>query len=163
MIDPSPLCLADDCTSVLLFGGVFDPPHAGHVSLAALARDEVMGKGTELVFVPAACSPHKPGGAIASDSHRLAMLELATSDVPNCSIWTDELDRGGASYWVETLERARAQLNTSVLMRFLIGADQAIAFHRWRAFADILSLAEPIVMLREPMLSAPDLVWKSVV
>jgi nicotinate-nucleotide adenylyltransferase len=135
---------------VLLFGGVFDPPHAGHVVLAGRVRDEMMG-GAQLVFVPAAQSPHKPGGAVASDVQRLAMLELAIRDVPNCSIWTDEIDRGGPSYWVQTLARARDELGDGVAFRFLIGADQAVAFHRWRAFREVLACAEPIVMLREPM------------
>lgn len=158
MTDPTPLPVADGTSRILLFGGLFDPPHAGHVSLAARARDEVMGALTQLVFVPAAQSPHKPGGAIATDEQRLEMLELAIRDVPDCSIWTDEIDRGGTSYWVETLERARSQLGESASLRFLIGADQAIVFHRWHAFDEVLRCAEPIVMLRDPINSAQALI-----
>ncbi len=152
---PTPLPTEDCESGVLLFGGVFDPPHAGHVVLAAGARDGVMGRSARLVFVPAAQSPHKPGGAVASDGQRLAMLDLATRDVPNCSIWTDEIDRGGPSYWIQTLERARGLLGAGVDLRFLIGADQAVAFHRWHRYREILGCAEPIVMLREPTGSVP--------
>ncbi len=128
------------------------------MSLAARVRDEVMGAQTQLVFVPAARSPHKPAGAIATDAQRLKMLELATGGVSGCSIWTDEIDRGGTSYWVDTLMRARGQLGESVLLRFLIGSDQAVAFHLWQAFEEVLRLAEPIVMLREPIKTAQALI-----
>jgi len=148
---PTSLPAAHGMSGVLLFGGMFDPPHAGHLSLAVRVRDEVMGAQTQLVFVPAARSPHKSGGAIATDEQRLKMLGLAIGDVPRCSIWTDEIDRGGTSYWVDTLVRARSQLGESASLRFLIGADQAIAFHRWRANDKVLGLAEPIVMLRDPI------------
>ena len=138
---------------MLLFGGVFDPPHIAHVRLAVHARDENLGSDTHLVYVPAARSPHKAAGPAAADRHRLAMLALAVHDVPHCAIWTDEIDRGGSSFWIDTLGRARALLGPHVSMRFLIGADQAAAFDRWRDFRDILALADPLVLLREPMLS----------
>ena len=36
-------------------------------------------------------------------------------------------------------------------LRFLIGADQVKAFHRWHEYKRILELASPVVMLREPL------------
>lgn len=136
----------------MLFGGLFDPPHWAHVHLAIAARDVMLGTQAWLVYVPAACSPHKPDGPVASNEHRLAMLGLALAGRSNVSIWTDELDRqdSGPSYWVDTVRRARDQVAPETELSFLIGADQALAFHRWHEYATILELSEPMVMLREP-------------
>ncbi len=143
----------------LLFGGSFDPPHLGHVELAVAARDAALPDGAWVVWVPAARSPHKEStGASAED--RLTMLRLATEGVARGAIWTDELDRAGRgepSYWVDTLERARAARGGGAALRFLIGADQAVAFHRWREARRILSLAEPLVIPRGAVADAPAL------
>jgi len=156
----TPLELPASATGVLLFGGMFDPPHIAHVEIPAKARDAIM-PGAWLVYVPAARSPHKPGGPAATEAHRIAMLQLATSGLSQCAIWTDEIDRakeGEPSYWVVTLERARNAIPKSLELRFLIGSDQAVAFHRWRDAHRILELASPIVMLRAPHKAAGDLI-----
>lgn len=134
---------------VLLVGGTFDPPHIAHVDLPRSARDRLCGRGWWLVYVPAARSPHKADGPRVSDEDRVEMLRLAIRRVPRCAIWTDELDRPGPSYWVDTLRRA-ATIAPATPLRFVIGTDQAIAFHRWREPREILQLAEPLVMLRPP-------------
>lgn len=144
-----PLSIGDD--GVLLVGGSFDPPHIAHVELVARARDAVM-PGAPAVFVPASRSPHKATGPAASDSDRAAMLGLAIAGVPRAGVWRDELERavgGGPSYWVDTLSRARALVGDAPI-RFVIGADQALALHRWRDAGRILMLAQPVVLLREP-------------
>jgi nicotinate-nucleotide adenylyltransferase len=143
---------------VVLVGGTFDPPHRGHVELSAAARD-LVAPGARLVFVPAARSPHKSSGPMASDADRVAMLRLAVAGVPGAEVWTDEIDRaseGEPSYWVTTLERAR-ELFTGERLWFVIGADQAVALHRWREPVRILSLADAIVLPREPWRDADSL------
>lgn len=143
---------------VLLFGGSFDPPHAAHVEIARAVRDAVFGSEGWLVYVPASRSPHKPTGPVAADAHRVAMLGLAIGDDKRSAVWTDEIDRMPAgsctvcpSYWVDTLERAHRVIDAGTPLRFLIGADQAIAFDRWHEHEKIIELAEPAVVLREPL------------
>src|SRR4051812_409359 len=141
-----------DSGAVLMVGGVFDPPHRAHVALPAAARDAAMPDAW-LVYTPAARSPFKPAGAAAGDADRIEMLRRALAGTPRAAIWTDELDRDGArpSYWIETLQRARGVLAPGVALRFFIGADQAVEFHRWRDPRGILALAEPIVLPRAPL------------
>lgn len=137
----------------LLFGGTFDPPHIGHLRLAVRARDALFGDEGLLVFVPTGRNPHKSTGPVASPEDRVAMLELATADDDRAVIWTDEIDRaeaGTPSLWVDTLARAASLLPETTPLRFLIGADQAEAFERWKDHETILKLAEPAVVLREP-------------
>ena len=62
-----------------LFGGSFDPVHAGHLTIAAAAQKQC--GLDEVVFLPAACSPFKQGkNTFFSDAQRLQMLQLATED-----------------------------------------------------------------------------------
>lgn len=149
---------------VLLFGGSFDPPHVGHLAMGLGARD-MLGRDAWLVFVPAARSPFKSEGPIASGSDRVEMLWAASRDAgaERVGVWSDELDRAAASpsrasYWVDTVERAGQALRTAEKPRFLIGADQALAFHRWREARRILDLATPMVALRDGTTGADALV-----
>jgi nicotinate-nucleotide adenylyltransferase len=145
----SPLPLPVDAGAILLVGGQFDPPHRAHTELPARARDLL---GGWLVFVPASKSPLKSEAA-APDADRLAMLRLAIADLDRALVWTDELDRsrpGEPSYWIDTLRRAREILPSGADLRFFIGADQAVQFHRWRAPREILEAADPVVVLRPP-------------
>jgi nicotinate-nucleotide adenylyltransferase len=150
VFEPTPTAWAAPAGApVLLFGGSFDPAHRAHIELAIRARDALFGAAGWLVFVPAARNPLKPEGPVAGDADRVAMLGLAIGGTDRCEVWTDEIDRGGASFWVHTLARA-ASVAGGARLRFLIGADQALAFERWREAGVILSLAEPAVLLREP-------------
>jgi nicotinate-nucleotide adenylyltransferase len=146
----TPLPLPPTATSILLFGGTFDPPHRAHIQLAAQARDAVLGPTGWLLFTPAARSPLKSAAAVATNRDRLNMLRLATRGLQNTAIWTDELDRGPPSYTIDTVRRARQLLGPLPTLRLLIGADQAAIFHHWRDFRDLFREAQPVVLLRAP-------------
>lgn len=147
--------------TLLLVGGTFDPPHIGHVLVPQAVRAATFPGGpcvahAWLIYIPAAQSPLKSSGPAADNAHRLRMLELALHGVPSTRIWTDELDRAKdnprPSFTIDTLRRARAWLDASgaghVGMRLVIGADQAVDFHRWREAKEIIRIAEPLVMTR---------------
>lgn len=143
---------------ILLVGGTFDPPHLAHVRLAEIARNCL--PPAKLYFVPAARSPHKDTGPDAGNADRVRMLELAIAEVPEAGVWTDEIDRaesGEPSYWVRTLERARGLIGADRELRFLIGADQAVSFHRWKEPERILTLAVPVVINRGEVQTRGDL------
>ena len=111
-----------------------------------------------LIYIPAAVNPLKAGADAATPApavHRLAMLRLALNDTPNTEISTVELDRPGPSYTIDTLRALTKSLKAqatgqSPVLFLLIGADQALEFHRWKDWQEILPLATPAVMLREP-------------
>lgn len=134
---------------VLWFGGSFDPPTVAHRDLPECARAAI---GADvLVYCPAARSPHKPRGPVASDTDRVDMLRALLAGSPHATIATLEIDRAGAgeaSYTVDTLATARSLLPDHAELRLLIGEDQARAFERWREPARIVALAEPVVMVR---------------
>lgn len=144
--------LPTNCRRIIVVGGTFDPVHLAHTSLPQAARAAAKLDDACLLYVPAARSPFKTDSPLASDADRIAMLNLATTNVPNASVWTDEIDRARAtnspSYTIDTLQRLRASIAPAVGMRLLIGADQAASFHKWRDPRTILSLAPALVMLR---------------
>lgn len=153
----TPLEVPAGIEAVVVMGGSFDPVHLGHVEFAILARQQVQawGRGPVwVVFVPASRSPFKVHPPGASDADRVQMLRLAIREVPDASVWSDELDRAGeASYTIDTLRRARQLLdrggNASTRVYLLVGADQAAGFHRWREAREILKLAQPLVVGRD--------------
>lgn len=147
---PAPHVLPVSAKGIVIFGGSFDPPHRWHVAAARAARERLFGRAGWIVFIPAAQSPLKAEGPVASDADRVAMLRLATGRLRRSVVWTEELERPGPSYTIDTLRRLRA-LCPRTPLRLLIGADQAVVFHRWRRFREVLALAEPAVVLRPPL------------
>ena len=135
-------------TCVLIVGGTFDPPHRAHRALPALVA-QTLG-ATRTLYVPAARNPLKSAMPDADDEDRVAMLELVATLVPGAEVSTVEIDRGAPSYFVDTLVALRATLGDDVDLRFLIGADQALDFDRWKDWQRILELATPVVILRPP-------------
>lgn len=148
---------------VLVYGGTFNPPHRLHIEGPRCACRRLYADSGWVLYVPAARSPHK-SGASAPASDRVAMLRLALASgasgaspaTAGASIWLDEVERteeGRASYTVDTIKRLRAVLPGRIGLRLLIGADQAAAFHRWKSPRQLLTLAPPLVMLRDPIAS----------
>jgi nicotinate-nucleotide adenylyltransferase len=143
----------------LIFGGTFDPPHCAHVALPQAAAREL---GCDrILYIPAAVSPFKAAPDFpppTAAQHRLAMLRLALRDSPNAEISTFEIDRAAEqanraaapSYTIDTLRGLRAEAAARGEWFLLIGADQALDFHRWKNWREILERATPAVMLRPP-------------
>lgn len=123
---------------VTLLGGSFDPVHLGHVALAA--EFTRLLQPDALRVIPA--RPWQKSALQATDAQRLAMLELAfaESTVP-VEIDTQELDRDGATYTVDTLRLLRAELGDDASLVFLIGADQLQRLDTWRDWRALFELA----------------------
>ena len=131
---------------VLIFGGSFDPPTIAH--RVQPSRVAEMIDADRVIYVPAAISPHKLDVPPLDPAHRLAMLELAIDGLCDVEISTIELDRKGPSYMIDTLRSFRGRMDDDRPLRLLIGDDQAMAFHRWKDWREIIELAEPIIMPR---------------
>lgn len=119
-----------------LFGGTFDPVHAGHV---AVARRAIAHGLDRIVVVPARLSPHKlpDSGADqpAPAEHRWRMLEIAFADAANVELSRMEIDRPGPSYTADTIGALRARAPGTGLT-LLLGADQLDALPRWIRFSE---------------------------
>jgi nicotinate-nucleotide adenylyltransferase len=130
--------------SVGILGGTFDPIHHGHLVIAEEARE---GLGLERVLlVPVAAPPHKPGGHATAAADRLAMVELAIADNPAFEAGRLEMERGGASYTVDTLV-ALAERGIDQPW-FILSAEALAGFPAWREPDRILSLCRLAVVPR---------------
>ena len=128
-----------------IFGGSFDPVHRGHLVLADCCRRQA--RLGSVWFVPASCQPLKPQGPRASDAHRLAMLQLACASQAAFETSAVEIQRGGLSYTMETLQAIHDEQPEAQLF-FLMGADSLCDLPYWHRPADICRLATPLVVRR---------------
>jgi nicotinate-nucleotide adenylyltransferase len=136
--------------SLGILGGTFDPIHLAHLALAQEAAEAL---GLErILFVPAGSPPHKPGVAISSGIHRLAMVELAIAGNDRFVASRLELDRDGPSYTVDTLEALQASRRAEGLraeMTLILSADAFLGFAGWRDPRRVLELARLAVAPRD--------------
>jgi nicotinate-nucleotide adenylyltransferase len=91
--------------------------------------------------------PHKPAGADPGARHRLRMCELAVQGAEGISACGLELERGGPSYTVDTLERLHAK-HPHARLTLIVGADTARTLGSWREPRRLLELAELAVATR---------------
>lgn len=127
-----------------LLGGTFDPVHDGHLHLAQDVRTGLALP--EVRLVPAADPPHR-GGPAASAADRLAMLRLAVHAWPGLVVDSCEIDRGGKSYTVLTLEALREASARRPLL-LLVGADAFHGLPTWHRWGEIFELAHVVVAAR---------------
>ena len=128
-----------------VFGGSFDPVHIGHLWIAEAALESL--RLAEIRWIPAAVSPLKPLGPVASAEQRLQMLRLAVSGCEEYIVDDREIRRGELSYTVDTMEELRAEFpETEIVM--IIGSDSFAEIRRWHDPQRLLRLALPAVVQR---------------
>ena len=128
-----------------ILGGTFDPVHQGHLILAEWARGELALES--VLLVPAGLPWRKAERSIGAVEHRLAMLRLAIADNSAFELSTMEMERSGASYTADTLERLH-ELRPGSELFFILGQDALADLPNWRRPQRILELATLAVACR---------------
>jgi len=129
-----------------VFGGTFDPPHLGHLILAAEARSQL--KLERVLFVLTAQPPHKIR-QITPVEHRLAMLEAAIDGDEGFALSRAEIDRPGPHYAVETMNMLAEEFPDKELV-YLLGGDSLRALPTWRQPHEFLAACAAIGVMRRP-------------
>ena len=129
-----------------ILGGTFNPPHIGHLVMAQEALDQL--DLDRVVFMPVAVPPHKEAQDDIGAAARVELCELAVEDEERLAVSTLEVDRGGASYTVDTL-RVLHDLEPEHELIFIVGGDMAQSLPSWREPEAILGLARLAVAERE--------------
>jgi nicotinate-nucleotide adenylyltransferase len=137
-----------------LFGGSFDPVHCGHLLVTQAALEEL--QLSRVIFIPAAQSPFKPEQMPAPAAHRLRWLRLALTGHSNCELDLQEIERGGASFTIDTVRNYRDRFPRAELF-YIIGADHVPLLPKWRAADELAALVEFVVIPRpgDPPVQAP--------
>ena len=130
-----------------IFGGTFDPPHVGHLILAAEARDQLQLDSTIWVLTPD--PPHKRGENISSIAHRLDMVELAISEDIGFSLSFVDIDRPGPHYTVDTVRLLRRNYPNDELV-YLMGGDSLHDLPNWYKAKELLNAVDGIGVMRRP-------------
>jgi nicotinate-nucleotide adenylyltransferase len=133
--------------SIGIFGGTFDPPHLGHLILAAEAHAQL---GLErLLWVLTPDPPHKQGQSIAPLEQRLEMVRLAIGKDAQFEISDVELTRPGPHYALDTVKLLAAQ-NPAAKLVYLMGGDSLHDLPTWHRPAEFVSACDQIGVMRRP-------------
>ena len=131
-----------------LLGGSFDPVHLAHVALAQSALSALALEQVQLI--PTA-NPWQREALQATPAQRLDMLALAIADQPGPAVNPIEIERGGATYTIDTLRA----LPGDARYVWLLGADQLANFCTWRAWDEIAERVDMAVAVRPGTPLAP--------
>lgn len=130
-----------------IYGGTFNPPHAGHIAAANFALMAL--ELDRLLVIPARTPPHKQkNGDITDGAHRLEMLKLAFAGEENITVSDMELQRDGISYTCRTVEILKAQYPGDELF-LLMGTDMFLSFSSWYQPEQILKRVTIAVLCRD--------------
>lgn len=127
-----------------LFGGLFNPPHLGHLAGAQEVLTEL--QLSKIYFIPTYKPPHRESAAI-SPGHRLEMIRRATRENPKFEVSRLEYERGDTSFTVDTVEEYLAA-NPDTRPCLIVGADELISFTEWHRWSEILELVQLVGMNR---------------
>jgi nicotinate-nucleotide adenylyltransferase len=147
---------------IAICGGTFDPIHRGHVEPLLAVRDRM--QWDHIIYIPAWRQPFKTDRDAASGYHRMAMIALAIRDNDVLFVSPIELERGGTSYSVDTLEALHAQY-PGTSFDWVIGDDNVGDLLKWKDPERLFKLARFVVLsrvgakARGPEGGAPTLVY----
>jgi nicotinate-nucleotide adenylyltransferase len=134
-----------------IFGGTFDPIHGGHLILARDAVEQL--QLDELLFIPAAISPHKLTQRPAAADIRVEMLRAAIEGEPRFCLDTLELERPAPSYTFDTMEALRAREPKTQFV-YLIGEDNVAKLATWHRFDELSKMVQFAVLDRTGLKTA---------
>jgi len=130
------------------YGGAFNPIHYGHIKVARQSKAKL--KLDMMVLVPSGIAVHKEIKG-ASDEDRFAMVNLARLECGfmNVSPYEIMLSRksGKPCPTVGTITNMRLQFPNDELF-LIIGLDQAVQFHKWVKYKELLDLCNVVVVNR---------------
>jgi len=129
-----------------VFGGTFDPIHVGHLVAAVNARHTL---GLDRVLFVVANEPWQKVSdrPVSPALDRLALVDAALGDVDGLEASRLEIDRGGPSYTVDTIEELR-RLEPTADLYLIVGADVIAGLASWERLDDVRRETTMVVVNR---------------
>lgn len=121
---------------IALFGGSFNPPHVGHVMVAAWVLST--GRADEVWAVPT--STHPFGKALAPFDARVEMARAAFAPLGSAVVVsTIESERDAVSYTIDTVEALRAR-HPEHVFHLVVGTDVLVDSPKWKEWDRLRTL-----------------------
>ncbi|MBV9950687.1 MAG: nicotinate (nicotinamide) nucleotide adenylyltransferase [Acidimicrobiia bacterium] len=135
-----------------VFGGTFDPPHIGHLSVAVEVRHAL---SLDRMLLVVANDPWQKRGsrALTPAADRLEMVRLAVGDLDGVEVDDREIRRGGASYTVDTVRELLEEASGAEVF-VVVGGDAAAGITTWER-ADELARLATFVTVHRPGFDGP--------
>jgi nicotinate-nucleotide adenylyltransferase len=128
-----------------VYGGTFDPIHYGHLILARDALDQL--PLDQVVFVPAAQSPHKLEQSPTPAPFRVNMLRRAIEGEPRFRVDEIEVNRPPPSFTIDTITELRRR-DDQLEIFYLIGSDNLPTLGTWHRIEELRALVHFVVLAR---------------
>ena len=135
---------AEKGMQVGLFGGSFNPPHAGHALVAEIAMRRL--RLDQLWWMVTPGNPLKNTNHLAPLADRIRLSEAITRD-PRMKVTAFEASYH-VRYTADTLALIKAR-NPGVDFVWIMGADNLRDFHRWQRWRQI-AMTFPIAVIDRP-------------
>lgn len=130
-----------------IYGGSFNPPHLGHVSVALTVQEQL--RPERFLIIPTNIPPHKDMAEGSPDAgQRLELCRIAFEDIPGVEISDVEAHREGKSYSADTLAVLREERPEDDYY-LVIGSDMFLSFCQWYKFQYLLENCTLAVLSRE--------------
>ncbi len=129
-----------------IFGGTFDPPHNGHLSLLRHVIEEL---SLDKVIVTVANEPWQKTSSrrITDRDHRFNMTKLLFEECDNVIVSDIEFRIGGETSTAKTLDELRLEYPTDEFW-LILGFDSAVNFDTWRRPQSIVEEARIVIVNR---------------
>ena len=130
-----------------IFGGTFDPPHIGHLILAAEAQGQFGLDRVLWVLTPE--PPHKRGSPITDIGVRLEMLRAAIGNDSDFVLSRVDIDRPAPHYAVDTMAALHEEYPDGEFI-YLMGGDSLGDLPSWHDPNRFLELCEGLAVMCRP-------------
>lgn len=127
-----------------ILGGTFNPIHNGHIRVVKLALE----KYDNVMLIPNARPPHKEHDNSTAMKHKLAMLMLATKDMDNVTVDAYEVEKGGISYTIDTINYIYSEFVFFDKPGLIIGDDLVDGLPTWRNIDELASKVDFVISNR---------------
>lgn len=129
-----------------LMGGTFNPIHLGHM-ISACEIIDLLGL-KKMLIIPCALPPHKDHCELIQGHHRLTMASLATASNQNLTVSSMEIDRGGMSYSIDTINILKEESRESLEPFFVVGIDVFSDIASWKDVETLFTSSHFVVTNR---------------
>lgn len=129
-----------------ILGGVFNPPHLGHLMIAQQVLDFA---GIDEVWFLPNYGQHPPKPYVASVADRLAMTRLLI--LPKCRVSTIEIDKNLDGNTINLLPHLPKEHKYS----FIMGSDWLASFPLWGSWQELLKKMRFLVFPRHGFTNEP--------